>query len=88
MSLSSHLEIEHSRVVVFLAWEQGRSKVCRMRVRKGMVVGVPAPEAQVKAADARPVIIDHHDLLMMGPELDIIWEKETKSSLVHVCRSV
>ena len=38
-----------------------------------LVLRVPSTEAEVKSADASPMAIDYHDLLVMRPEFDIIW---------------
>ena len=35
---------------------------------------VPAPETEVEAPDAREVVVDDDDLLVVGPEFDDVWE--------------
>jgi hypothetical protein len=41
-------------------------------ISQGMVMRVPAAKAQIEATDSRPFIVDNHDLLMVGPELNAI----------------
>ena len=72
---TTDLEIKHARVIVILPREQRRVEVSRVRISEGMRVRVPAPEAQVETADASTVIVDDHDLLVMGPELNVICAK-------------
>ena len=56
------LEIRDACVVVVLAREQRLGEVSRVSVRQRVVVGVPASEADVKAANASPMVIYNHDL--------------------------
>ena len=56
------LEVHHACIVVVLTREQGLRKVCWMSVREWVRVGVPAAEAEVKATDASPMVIDNYNL--------------------------
>lgn len=44
-----------------------------MHISERVRVGVPTPEAQVKTSDASAVIVDNDDLLVMRPELHIVY---------------
>lgn len=43
-----------------------------MCIGKWVVVRVPPPEAQIKATDARSVVVNYYDFLVMRPELDVV----------------
>ena len=67
------LEVHDARVVVVLAREEGRKWVGWVHIREGMGMRVPSAKAEIEASNARVVVVDDHDLLMMGPELNIIY---------------
>ena len=66
------LEVHDPRVVVVLAREERRERVRGVHVRERVRVRVPAPEAEVEPADARVVVVDDDDLLVVRPELDVV----------------
>lgn len=66
------LEVADARIVVVLAREESAREIGRVRVGERVVVRVPPPEANVEPADARAVIVDDDDFLVVGPKLDII----------------
>ena len=66
------LEVHDPRVVVVLPREERRERVRGVHVRERVRVRVPAPEAQVEPADARVVVVDDDDLLVVRPELDVV----------------
>lgn len=67
------LEVHNTRVVVILAWEERRERVGRVHISEWMVVGVPTAKAEVQSADACIVVVDHHHLLVVRPEFDVIY---------------
>ena len=60
--VSNVLEIEDTSIVVVLPREEGKREIRGMDICQGMVVCVPAAKAQIKAANASKMVIDHHDL--------------------------
>ena len=66
------LEVHDARVVVVLAREERRERVRGVHVRERVRVRVPAPETEVEPADARVVVVDDDDLLVVRPELDVV----------------
>ena len=75
------LEVCDARVVVILAGKEGAREIGRMRIGKGMVLGVPAAKTNVKAANTRAMIVDDDDFLMVRPKLDIIYQISTLAKL-------
>jgi hypothetical protein len=35
-------------------------------------MGIPTPKAQIEATDSSPLIVNNHDLLVVGPEFNDI----------------
>jgi hypothetical protein len=66
------LEVCDARVVVILAGKKGAREIGRVRIGKGMILGVPAAKTNVKTANTRTMIVDDNDFLVMRPKLDII----------------
>lgn len=46
-----------------------------MNICERVIVGVPAAEAEVETADARVVVVDNDDFLVMRPVLDVIYRR-------------
>lgn len=68
----TRLEVQHTRIVVVLPREQRLGKVRGVHVRERVRVSVPTTEAQVEPADARAMLVDDNDLLVVRPELDVV----------------
>ena len=66
------LEVHDARVVVVLTREERRIRVVWVDVCKRVRVRVPTAEAEVETANARVMVVDDDDLLVVGPELNII----------------
>jgi hypothetical protein len=75
------LEVSDACIVVILAGKKGAREICRVCVGKGVILGVPAAKAHVKTPDARAMIIDDNDFLVVRPKLDIIYQIGTLSRL-------
>lgn len=71
------LEIHHPRIIIILSREQRLAEIRRMAIGTGVVVGVPAAETEVEAADAGVVVVNDDDFFVVGPELDgvCVWGK-------------
>jgi hypothetical protein len=69
------VEVCNAGVVVVLAREESPREVEGVHVGKWVVVRVPAAEAEVETADARVVVVDEDDLLVVRPVLDVIYGK-------------
>ena len=68
------LEVQDARVVIVLARKEGARKIGRMCVCKRVILCVPAAKTNVETADTRSVIVNHHDFLVVRPELDNIYQ--------------
>lgn len=66
------VEVEHSRVVVILTGEHGLVDIRRMGVCNGVLVGIPATEAQVQTTHESDSPINKTKLLVVGPVKDHI----------------
>jgi len=71
------LEVCDARIVVILAGKEGAREIGRVRIGKGMILGVPAAKTNVKTANTRAMIIDDNDFLVVRPKLDIIYQIST-----------
>jgi hypothetical protein len=67
------LEVHNSRIIVILTWEEGTTELGGMYIRERMHLGIPSAKAEVQTTDASMVIVNHHHLLVMGPELYTIF---------------
>jgi len=75
------LEVCDARVVVILAGKEGAREIGRVRVGKGMILGVPAAKTNVKTANTRAMIVDDNDFFVVRPKLDIICQISTLAKL-------
>jgi hypothetical protein len=78
------LEIKDPRVVVILSGEKRLAEVERMGVRERVRVCVPAAEAEIEAADAGAVVVDHNELLVMRPVFDVVFGSDVVG-VAHAC---
>lgn len=68
------LEVRDAGVVIVLAWKEGAREVCRVCIGKRVILGIPTTKTNVKATNTRAMIVDNDDFLVVGPELDIIYQ--------------
>jgi hypothetical protein len=73
------VKVRDARIIVILAWKEGTREVCRMRVGKWVILGVPAAKTNIKTADTCAMIIDNNNFLVMRPKLDIIYKINTST---------
>ena len=66
------LEVQDAGIVVVLARKEGARKICGMCVGQRVILCVPAAKTNVEPADARAMIVNNYDFLVVGPKLDII----------------
>ena len=65
------LEVDNASVVVVLAWEECLREVCRVSVGE-RVYRDACPSARSRGRGRRCMVVDYDDLLVVGPELDVI----------------
>ena len=71
--VSNLLEVHYACIVVVLTWKQRLRKVSGVHVCEGMVVSVPASEAEIKAANGCILIVDNDNFFVMRPDFNAIY---------------
>ena len=73
------MEVRDARIVVILAWKEGTREIRRMSIGKWVTLGVPAAKTNIKPANARAIVVDNNNFLMMRPKLDNIYQINTSA---------